>query len=172
MAYAVIQTGGKQYRVAEGDVIEVEKLDVEPGTDAKFEQVLLVSDGDNLSIGMPLVAGAAVTAEVVEQTKAPKVVAFWVQAPQGVSPHGRPSPRLTRLKIKRSAYKTGLWLTRKVKERQKWTRQHKQAAGCQKFGGESVIAGNIILRQRGTSFHPGRNVGLGRLHDFRPRRSR
>ena len=50
MAYAVIQTGGKQYRVAEGDVIEVEKLDVEPGTDAKFEQVLLVSDGDSWQV--------------------------------------------------------------------------------------------------------------------------
>ena len=58
MAYAVIQTGGKQYRVAEGDVIEVEKLDVEAGAEAKFEQVLLVSNGGSLSIGVPLVAGA------------------------------------------------------------------------------------------------------------------
>ena len=76
MAYAVIQTGGKQYRVAEGDLIDVEKLDFETGAEAKFEEVLLVSNGTGLSIGAPLVAGAAVTAEVVEQTKAPKIVAF------------------------------------------------------------------------------------------------
>ena len=53
MAYAVIQTGGKQYRVAEGDVIEVEKLAFEPGADAKFEEVLLVSNGNSVSIGAP-----------------------------------------------------------------------------------------------------------------------
>jgi len=100
MAYAVIQTGGKQYRVAEGDVIEVEKLDVEPGTDAKFEQVLLVFDGDNLSIGMPLVAGAAVTAEVVEQTKAPKVVAFKFRRRKGYHRTVGHRRQLTRLKIK------------------------------------------------------------------------
>jgi large subunit ribosomal protein L21 len=100
MAYAVIQTGGKQYRVAEGDVIEVEKLDVEPGTDAKFEQVLLVSDDDNLSIGMPLVAGAAVTAEVVEQTKAPKVVAFKFRRRKGYHRTVGHRRQLTRLKIK------------------------------------------------------------------------
>ena len=100
MAYAVIQTGGKQYRVAEGDVIEVEKLDVEPGTDAKFEQVLLVSDGDNLSIGMPLVTGAAVTAEVVEQTKAPKVVAFKFRRRKGYHRTVGHRRQLTRLKIK------------------------------------------------------------------------
>ena len=100
MAYAVIQTGGKQYRVAEGDVIEVEKLDVEPGADAKFEQVLLVSDGHNLSIGMPLVAGAAVTAEVVEQTKAPKVVAFKFRRRKGYHRTVGHRRQLTRLKIK------------------------------------------------------------------------
>ena len=76
MAYAVIQTGGKQYRVAEGDVIEIEKLDLEPGAEAKLEEVLLVSNGDGLSIGAPLVTGAAVTAEILEQAKAPKVIAF------------------------------------------------------------------------------------------------
>ena len=91
MAYAVIQTGGKQYRVSEGDVIEVEKLDVEAGADARFEQVLLVSDGAGISIGSPLVSGAAVTAEVVEQTKAPKVIAFKYKRRKGLSSHRGPS---------------------------------------------------------------------------------
>ena len=100
MAYAVIQTGGKQYRVAEGDVIEVEKLDVEAGADARFEQVLLVSDGASVSIGSPLVSGAAVTAEVVEQTKAPKVIAFKYKRRKGYHRTVGHRRQITRLKIK------------------------------------------------------------------------
>ena len=100
MAYAVIQTGGKQYRVAEGDVIEVEKLDVEAGAEAKFEQVLLVSNGGSLSIGVPLVAGASVTAEVVEQAKAPKVIAFKYKRRKGYHRTVGHRRQLTRLKIK------------------------------------------------------------------------
>jgi large subunit ribosomal protein L21 len=100
MAYAVIQTGGKQYRVAEGDVIEVEKLDVEPGTEARFEQVLLVSNDAGISIGAPLVSGAAVTADVVEQTKAPKVVAFKYKRRKGYHRTVGHRRQLTRLKIK------------------------------------------------------------------------
>ena len=100
MAYAVIQTGGKQYRVAEGDLIEVEKLDLETGTEAKFEEVPLVSHGNGLSIGAPLVAGAAVTAEVVEQTKAPKVVAFKFKRRKGYHRTVGHRRQLTRLKIK------------------------------------------------------------------------
>ncbi len=100
MAYAVIQTGGKQYRVAEGDLIDVEKLDFETGAEAKFEEVLLVSNGTGLSIGAPLVAGAAVTAEVVEQTKAPKIVAFKFKRRKGYHRTVGHRRRLTRLKIK------------------------------------------------------------------------
>jgi large subunit ribosomal protein L21 len=100
MTYAVIQTGGKQYRVAEGDVIEVEKLDLEPGADAKFEDVLLVSNGGGVSIGAPLVAGAAVTAEILEQTKAPKIVAFKFKRRKGYHRTVGHRRQLTRLKIK------------------------------------------------------------------------
>jgi large subunit ribosomal protein L21 len=100
MAYAVIQTGGKQYRVAEGDVIEVERLDVEAGADATFDQVLLVSNGESVSIGAPLVSGAAVTAEVVEQTKAPKVIAFKYKRRKGYHRTVGHRRQLTRLKIK------------------------------------------------------------------------
>ena len=99
MAYAVIQTGGKQYRVAEGDVIEIEKLDLEPGADAKFEEVLLVSNGDGLSIGAPLVTGAAVTAEILEQTKAPKVIAFKYKRRKGYHRTVGHRQKLTRVKV-------------------------------------------------------------------------
>lgn len=100
MAYAVIQTGGKQYRVAEGDVIEVEKLDFDAGAEAKFEEVLLVSNGSNLSIGTPLVQGAAVVAEVVEQTKADKVIAFKYKRRKGYHRTVGHRRQLTKLKIK------------------------------------------------------------------------
>jgi large subunit ribosomal protein L21 len=100
MAYAVIQTGGKQYRVAAGDVIDVEKLDFEAGAEAKFEEVLLVSDGATISVGAPLVKGAAVTAEVVEQFKDDKVIAFKFKRRKGYHRTVGHRRQLTRLKIK------------------------------------------------------------------------
>jgi large subunit ribosomal protein L21 len=74
--YAVIETGGKQYRVEVGTEVEVELLDVEPGTTVTLDRVLLVADGDDASIGRPVVDGAAVSAEVVCQTRGDKVIAF------------------------------------------------------------------------------------------------
>jgi len=100
MAYAVIQTGGKQYRVAEGDIIDVEKLDVEAGAETKLEQVLLVSNGAGLTIGAPLVSGAAVVAEVVEQAKADKVVAYKFKRRKGYHRTVGHRRQITRLKIK------------------------------------------------------------------------
>jgi len=99
MAYAIIQTGGKQYRVAEGDLIDVEKLDVEAGTDAKLD-VLLLADGDKVQVGSPLLSGAAVTAEVVDQHKGEKVVAFKYKRRKGYHRTVGHRRQLTRLKIK------------------------------------------------------------------------
>ena len=76
--YAVIQTGGKQYRVEPGKTVVVEKLAGEEGTDVVFDQVLLVSSGDGatLNVGMPVVAGAKVTGQIVEQGRGDKLVVF------------------------------------------------------------------------------------------------
>lgn len=74
--YAVIETGGKQYRVQKGDVLNVELLDAEPGATVALDQVLAVSDGTALSVGAPMLVGAAVKAEVVETLRGPKLVAF------------------------------------------------------------------------------------------------
>ena len=73
--FAVIKTGGKQYKVATGDELTVEKLGGEPGEAVEFTEVLMVG-GDNLTVGAPTVAGAPVKAEVVEQTRGPKVYTF------------------------------------------------------------------------------------------------
>ena len=74
--YAVIETGGKQYRVELGSEIAVERLDGEPGQTLEFEHVLLVADGDEAAIGRPLVEGAHVSASVVRQDRGDKVVVF------------------------------------------------------------------------------------------------
>jgi len=74
--YAVIETGGKQYRVQAGDSLSVELLEGEPGTAVVIDAVLALSDGKELTIGTPRVKGAKVSAEIVKQTKADKVVAF------------------------------------------------------------------------------------------------
>ena len=73
--YAVLKTGGKQYRVAKDDVLTVEKLPAEAGSTVQFEEVLLLG-GDRVTVGAPFVEGAAVTAEVLEQLRGPKVVSF------------------------------------------------------------------------------------------------
>jgi len=77
--YAVIQTGGKQYRVAPGDVIEVEKLPVDEGGEVTFDQVLLVGSESETRLGQPLVPGARVVARVVKNGRAPKVLVFKIK---------------------------------------------------------------------------------------------
>ena len=74
--YAVIETGGKQYRVEVGTELEVELLDVEPGKTVTIDRVLLVADGDEAAIGRPLVDGAAVSAEVLRQIRGEKLIVF------------------------------------------------------------------------------------------------
>ena len=74
--YAVIVTGGKQYKVAEGDTIFVEKLNAEEGAAVTFDNVLAVSDGESLTVGAPTVEGASVTAKVIKQGKAKKIYVF------------------------------------------------------------------------------------------------
>ncbi len=74
--YAVIETGGKQYRVEVGTELEVELLDVEPGQTISLDRVLLVADGDTAAVGTPVVEGAAVDAEVLGETRGDKVIAF------------------------------------------------------------------------------------------------
>ena len=71
--YAVIRSGGKQYRVSPGQIVKVEKLPVEAGQEVKFAEVLLVSDGEKTHAGVPLLANALVTAEVVEHGRGRKI---------------------------------------------------------------------------------------------------
>jgi large subunit ribosomal protein L21 len=74
--YAVIKTGGKQYRVAAGDKIQIEKLEGNPGDQVKFAEVLMIANGDAINIGAPHVAGATVVGEIASQDRGPRVIIF------------------------------------------------------------------------------------------------
>lgn len=75
--YAIIQTGGKQYKVAEGDILKVEKLDVEAGEKLTLDQVLMLKDANgDIKVGEPLVKDARIVAEVIEQGRGKKIVVY------------------------------------------------------------------------------------------------
>jgi large subunit ribosomal protein L21 len=100
MAYAIIRTGGRQFRVAEGDTLDVDLLDVEPGKTTTFGDVLLFADGKDVTHGNPLISEAKVTAEVVEQRKDNKIVAFKYKRRKGYHRTVGHRRKLTRVKIK------------------------------------------------------------------------
>ncbi len=81
--YAVIETGGKQYKVSEGDVIYIEKLEVEAGADVAFDKVLLVGEGSDVKVGAPLVDGVSVAGKAIKNDKAKKVVVYKYKPKKG-----------------------------------------------------------------------------------------
>lgn len=83
--YAVIETGGKQYTVKEGDVLSVEKLEVSEGDKVEFDRVLLISADEETKVGSPLLEGAKVVAEVLENGKGKKVIVYKFKAKKGFS---------------------------------------------------------------------------------------
>src|SRR5258705_4775028 len=99
MAYAIIKTGGRQFRVAEGDTLDVDLLEVEPGKTASFGDVLLFADGKDVTHGNPVIAGAKVTADVLEQRKDKKVIAFKYKRRKGYHRTVGHRRKLTRVKI-------------------------------------------------------------------------
>ena len=98
--YAIIATGGKQYKVAEGDVIRVEKLGAAEGENVVFDQVLVVS-GDEVKVGNPTVAGATVTASVVKEGKAKKVIVYKYKRKTGYHKKNGHRQQFTEVKIEK-----------------------------------------------------------------------
>lgn len=74
--FAVLHTGGKQFTVSKGDVIQIEKLDGDVGASVRLDKVLMVGEGDKVMVGAPFVEGCVVTGEVTEQAKGPKILVF------------------------------------------------------------------------------------------------
>ncbi|EHR34692.1 50S ribosomal protein L21 [Helcococcus kunzii] len=97
--YAIIKTGGKQYQVKEGDILKVEKLDVEQGSTYDFEEVVLVSNDGDVKVGSPFVEGAKVSAEVLEHGKNRKVVVFKYKPKKGYAKKQGHRQPFTRVRI-------------------------------------------------------------------------
>ncbi|MCB1102846.1 MAG: 50S ribosomal protein L21 [Kiritimatiellae bacterium] len=98
-AYAVVQTGGKQYRVQAGDVLEVERLDGDVGAKVTLSSVMAMSNGSELVVGAPEIDGAAVVAEILEQFRGKKVVAFKMKKRKGYHRKVGHRQELTKLKV-------------------------------------------------------------------------
>ncbi len=99
--YAIIETGGKQFKVQEGDVIKVEKLGVEASTSYTFENVLLVANEGKTTFGAPYVAGASVTASVIGDGKADKVIVYKYKRKSGYHKKNGHRQPFTELKIEK-----------------------------------------------------------------------
>ena len=97
--YAIVRTGGKQYKVSEKTVFAVEKLEVEAGESVELTDVLLLSDGDNITVGAPLVSGAKVIATVLETAKGKKIHGFTYKAKKGIQRHYGHRQWQTRLRV-------------------------------------------------------------------------
>jgi large subunit ribosomal protein L21 len=113
MAYAIIKTGGRQHRVAEGDIIDVDLLEGEAGKETIFGDVLFHGDGSDVTHGSPLIEGATVTGEVIEHRKDKKVIAFKYRRRKGYHRTVGHRRKLTRVKI------TGISLSGKAKKKTK-----------------------------------------------------
>ncbi len=98
--YAVLETGGKQYRVSAGDTLEIERLPVEAGQTFTFERVLLVNHDGKVTVGQPVVAGAKVVADVVAHTRGDKKIAFKMRRRKGYHRTVGHRQELTVVKVK------------------------------------------------------------------------
>lgn len=98
--YAVIKTGGKQYKVSEGDTLDVEKIDGEKGNEVIFEEILMISKEGEIKVGTPYVEGAKVTGEIVAQTRGSKIKVFKMKRRKGYRKKTGHRQELTGLKIK------------------------------------------------------------------------
>ena len=99
--YAIIETGGKQYKVSEGDFIFVEKLDVEAGETVTVDKVLVVADGEDIKVGAPYVDGASVTADVVKNGKDKKIIVYKYKPKKGYHKKQGHRQPYTKLEIKK-----------------------------------------------------------------------
>ncbi len=97
--YAIVTTGGKQYKAAKDDLLIVEKLDGEPGTKIDLEEVVLVSEGGSVKVGSPFVKGAKVRTEIVRQSKGPKINAFNYKPKKNERKSWGHRQKLTHLKV-------------------------------------------------------------------------
>jgi large subunit ribosomal protein L21 len=145
--YAVIETGGKQYRVEVGTELEVELLDAEPGKTITIDRVLLVADGDDSTIGRPLVADASVSAEIVNQTRGPKLISFKYRpkARSRVKKGHRQELTLLRVADITVGGKSAAKSARKAEEQAKTERQRTEEAAIAQAAKDAELAARLAV---------------------------
>jgi large subunit ribosomal protein L21 len=145
--YAVIETGGKQYRVEVGTELEVELLDAEPGKTITIERVLLVADGDDSTIGRPLVADASVSAEIVTQTRGPKLISFKYRpkARSRVKKGHRQELTLLRVADITLGGKSAAKSAKKAEEQAKTERQRTEEAAIAQAAKDAELAAKLAV---------------------------
>ncbi len=143
--YAVIETGGKQYRVEVGTELEVELLDVQPGEAITLDRVLLVADGDESAIGRPLVADAAVSAEVLRQTRGEKLISFKYRpkARSRVKKGHRQELTVLRITDVRLGSKSAAEAVRKAEAEAKSERQRLEEAAAKQAAADAALAAKL-----------------------------
>jgi large subunit ribosomal protein L21 len=146
--YAVIETGGKQYRVEVGTELQVELLDVEPGKTITLDRVLLVADGDTSSIGRPLVADAAVSAEVVRQIRGEKLISFKYRPKARSRVKKGHRQELTVLRINDITLdgKSAAKLAKKAEDDAKTERQRLEEAATAQAAIDATLAAKLAVR--------------------------
>src|SRR4029453_2562941 len=159
MSYAVIKTGGKQYRVQEGQTLLVERLSDDVGATVELQPLLVAGDGDPVFDGDGL-AKAKVSAEVVGHERGPKLRVFKFKPKRGYRRRTAPPRERTRIRVRgigkkkswggpEMAQKKGLGSSRNGRD------SNAKRLGVKIFDGQTVTAGMILVRQRGTKFRPG-----------------
>jgi large subunit ribosomal protein L21 len=151
--YAVIETGGKQYRVEVGTELDVELLDAAPGAAITFERVLLVADGDDASIGQPVVANAAVEAQVVSRERGEKLINFKYGPKTRRRVKKGHRQELTRLRITdvRLGDKSAASSAKKAVEDAKTERQRLEEAAAKQAAEDAALAAKLAARTDATA---------------------
>ncbi|HET7027759.1 MAG TPA: 50S ribosomal protein L21 [Candidatus Limnocylindrales bacterium] len=146
--YAVIETGGKQYRVELGTQLAVERLDVEPGASITLDRVLLVADGEEATVGRPLVTDAAVAAEVVTNDRADKVIVFKYRpkARRRVKKGHRQERTVLRISDIRFNGRSAADDARAADERARTERQRLQDAAARQAAEDAALAEKLAKR--------------------------
>ena len=159
--YAVIETGGKQYRVEVGTELEVELLDVEPGETVTLERVLLVSDADETAVGRPVVANAAVEAEVLRRDRGDKVIVFKYRpkARRRVKKGHRQDHTVLRITDVRLDGKSAAEARRKADDDARTERQRLEEAAARQAAADAALAARLAEQAGATPPKPARRTG-------------
>jgi large subunit ribosomal protein L21 len=146
--YAVIETGGKQYRVEVGTELEIELIDAQPGQAVTLDRVLLVGDGDDTAIGRPIVANAAVEAEVLRRDRGDKVIVFKYRpkARRRVKKGHRQDHTILRVTDVKLGNKSAAALVRKQEQDAKTERQRLEEAAARQAAEDAALAAKLAKR--------------------------